>query len=613
MAGGPSFPIASLYVGDLNPDVSEAMLFEKFSQAGPVLSIRVCRDVVTRRSLGYAYVNFQQPADAERALDTMNYEQIKGRPIRIMWSQRDPALRRSGVGNIFIKNLDKAIDNKALYDTFSAFGNILSCKVAHDENGSKGYGFVHFETQESADMAIQKVNQMLLQDKKVYVGKFIPRKERLRDYGHNQRFTNVFIKNFGEDFTDDMLRDMFSTYGVILSAKVMMDQNTGKSKGFGFVSFDTHESAARAVESLNATTVSGRQLYCARAQKKKERVAELQRRYEAERMERYSRYQGVNLYVKNLEDEVDDERLRKEFNKFGSITSAKVMVDETGSSRGFGFVCFSSPEEATKAVTEMNGRIIVSKPLYVALAQRKEERQQHLAALRMQRNMARQGNMPMSTGQMPFFQQPFLLSGSMPPQGQRAYFPLPGYRPWQSNNQFRYQQNNFGGGIGPQQRNRSNMPRGGGSMNPGRMPTPQGNNRINQQQPRMQTQPVTQSGQRAGTKFNPSARTMQGSSPGLPTSQEFLQVLTSSGPQQQKQLIGEELYRLIFPLHADLAGKITGMLLEMDNSELLHMLEVPESLKAKVEEAVSVLRDHQLREERQPPNATMPTAVPEAA
>uniref|UniRef100_A0A8C1TMS3 Polyadenylate-binding protein n=1 Tax=Cyprinus carpio TaxID=7962 RepID=A0A8C1TMS3_CYPCA len=560
----PSYPMASLYVGDLHSDVTEAMLYEKFSPAGPILSIRVCRDMMTRRSLGYAYVNFQQPADAERALDTMNFDVIKGRPLRIMWSQRDPSLRKSGVGNIFIKNLDKSIDNKALYDTFSAFGNILSCKVVCDENGSKGYGFVHFETHEAAERAIEKMNGMLLNDRKVFVGRFKSRKEREAEMGARAKeFTNVYIKNFGEDMEDETLREIFSKFGPALSIRVMTDDG-GKSRGFGFVSFERHEDAQRAVDEMNGKELNGKQVYVGRAQKKGERQTELKRKFEQMKQDRMTRYQGVNLYVKNLDDGLDDERLRKEFAPFGTITSAKVMM-EGGRSRGFGFVCFSSPEEATKAVTEMNGRIVATKPLYVALAQRKEERQAHLTSQYMQR-MASVRAVP----------NPVL----------NPYQPAPpsGY---------------FMAAI-PQVRDCFHSARRGSAISPsGPRPQAFGAMRPASQVPRVMAPHFLTF--MYLSLFQPAVH-VQGQEP-LTAS-----MLAAAPPQEQKQMLGERLFPLIQNMHPSLAGKITGMLLEIDNSELLHMLESPESLRSKVDEAVAVLQAHQAKEAAQKTGPS--TAVP---
>lgn len=440
---------ASLYVGELDVSVTEAMLYELFSSIGQVASIRVCRDAVTRRSLGYAYVNYNNTGDGERALEDLNYTLIKGKPCRIMWSQRDPALRKTGQGNVFIKNLDSAIDNKALHDTFAAFGNILSCKVAQDELGnSKGYGFVHYETADAANNAIKHVNGMLLNDKKVFVGHHISKKDRQSKFEEMKaNFTNIYIKNVEAETTDEEFRQLFEKFGEITSATLSRDQE-GKARGFGFVNFSTHESAQGAVDEMNDKEFKGQKLYVGRAQKKHEREEELRKQYEAARLEKASKYQGVNLYVKNLTDDVDDEKLRELFSSYGVITSAKVMRDAAGAeraesdkenesgkesekkegegegegegdkaeekpkegeedkeaekdtkksekktlgkSKGFGFVCFSSPDEASKAVTEMNQRMVNGKPLYVALAQRKDVRRSQLEASIQARNTIRQ-------------------------------------------------------------------------------------------------------------------------------------------------------------------------------------------------------------------------------
>uniref|UniRef100_A0A7E4VS67 Polyadenylate-binding protein n=1 Tax=Panagrellus redivivus TaxID=6233 RepID=A0A7E4VS67_PANRE len=577
-----AYPMASLYVGDLHPEVTEAQLFEKFSTAGPVLSIRVCRDAITRRSLGYAYVNFQSPADAERALDTMNFDLMNNKPIRIMWSQRDPSIRRSGAGNIFIKNLDKRIDTKSMYDTFSLFGTILSCKIATDEEGnSRGYGFIHFETEDAALQAIERVNGMLLDGKKVFVGKFQSSGARMSELGDGaRRFTNVFVKNFNEELDEEKLKELFGKYGEITSCTVTRDEND-KSRGFGFVAFSTPEAAEAAVEALNEYELPGtnQRITVCRAQKKSERQAELKRKFEAQKAERLQRYQGVNLYVKNLDDSVNDEGLRSHFEGFGKITSAKVMCDEAGRSKGFGFVCFEKPTDATKAVVDMNNKMVCNKPLYVALAQRKEDRKAQLASQYMQRLAAMRlqnpGNLP-GTMYAPanngFFiqQRPPFPNNPIRNPVPRGYSGVP-------NQQYNLQQYGMPGNFMPRPRHQGVRP---SYQNRGaRGPVGNANN----------VRPISGTNQRS-TYFpqpqqHPRAPQQTRNEP-LSTQQ-----LAQASISEQKQIIGERLYPLICEIvNAEDAGKITGMMLEMDNSELLMILESEDILKNKVTEANTVLR-----------------------
>lgn len=87
--------------------------------------------------------------------------------MRIMWWQRDPVLIKSGIGNVFVKNLAPSVTSAQLESLFSKYGAILSCKVAEENGKSKCFGFVQFETQTSAITAISSLHGVVFEGKKL--------------------------------------------------------------------------------------------------------------------------------------------------------------------------------------------------------------------------------------------------------------------------------------------------------------------------------------------------------------------------------------------------------------------------------------------------------------
>ncbi|TYI04063.1 hypothetical protein ES332_A11G388700v1 [Gossypium tomentosum] len=597
----------SLYVGDLHPDITDGTLFDAFNEFKGISSVRVCRDSSTGRSLCYGYVNFSSLQDAHFAMEKMNHSTLNGKMIRVTWSLRDPDARKSGVGNVFVKNLSESIDSVGLQELYQKFGNVISCKVATFEDGkSMGYGFVQFESEESANAAIEKLDNTMIGDKEIYVGKFMKKCDRVLP-SPDVKYTNLYVKNLDPDINEEVLQEKFSEFGKIACLVVARDEN-GTSRGFGFLNFECPDDAKKAMESMNGSQLGSKVLYVARAQKKVEREQILRNQFEERRKEQIMKYKASNVYVKNIDDDVTDDELRDLFSLCGTITSAKLMRDDKGINKGFGFVCFSAPEEAAKAVGTFHGYMFHRKPLYVAIAQRKEDRQAQLQLQYAQRmpGLAGPSTVVLPGGYPPlYYASPTGFVSQVPLRPGMMHQPL-GLRPgWRANGfapptrpVFQYSSLPLFPTAPRQTRpNRGQMNGNtfGGSHSVTYVPQLQQQNQTVTSSKDQSNQ--QQTGQ-AKSVPNGQAREMNKGSGGgaaaaaLTQGTEILSsMLAAASPEQQKTILGERLYPLVQKHQPDLVPKITGILLELLlNSELLLLLESPESLAAKVEEAVGVLK-----------------------
>ncbi|XP_055917497.1 splicing factor 3B subunit 4 [Eupeodes corollae] len=162
---------ATIYVGGLDDKVTETLLWELFVQAGPVVNVHMPKDRVTQMHQGYGFVEFLSEDDADYGIKIMNMIKLYGKPIRV--NKASAHQKNLDVGaNIFIGNLDPEVDEKLLYDTFSAFGVILQTpKIMRDpETGnSKGFAFINFASFEASDTAMDAMNGQYLCNRPISV------------------------------------------------------------------------------------------------------------------------------------------------------------------------------------------------------------------------------------------------------------------------------------------------------------------------------------------------------------------------------------------------------------------------------------------------------------
>jgi splicing factor 3B subunit 4 len=161
---------ATIYVGNLDPKIDDEVLWELMVQCGPVANIHLPRDKITNTHQGYGFVEFKNEEDADYTIKIMNMIRLFGKPIRCNKSSQDKKTSEVGA-NLFVGNLEPEVDEKMLYDTFTAFGVLLFAKVMRDPDTgqSRGFGFISYDSFEASDSALAGMNGQFLCNRPISV------------------------------------------------------------------------------------------------------------------------------------------------------------------------------------------------------------------------------------------------------------------------------------------------------------------------------------------------------------------------------------------------------------------------------------------------------------
>eukprot|EP00268_Persea_americana_P006878 TRINITY_DN1248_c0_g1_i4.p1 TRINITY_DN1248_c0_g1~~TRINITY_DN1248_c0_g1_i4.p1 ORF type:complete len:442 (-),score=118.45 TRINITY_DN1248_c0_g1_i4:637-1962(-) len=282
-----------------------------------------------------------------------------------------PGFDSSSCRSVYVGNIHVNVTESLLAEVFQSTGSLEGCKLIRKEKSS--FGFVDYHDRRSAALAIMTLHGRQLYGQAIKVNWAYASGQREDTSGH----FNIFVGDLSPEVTDATLFACFSVYSSCSDARVMWDHKTGRSRGFGFVSFRSQQDAQSAINDLTGKWLGNRQIRCNWAAKgagstddkpngDNQNMVVLTNGSSDGNQENSSEDAPENnpayttVYVGNLAHEVTQAELHRQFHALGAGVIEEVRVQRD---KGFGFVRYHAHDEAARAIQMANGRIVCGKSM----------------------------------------------------------------------------------------------------------------------------------------------------------------------------------------------------------------------------------------------------------
>ncbi|PWA26827.1 hypothetical protein CCH79_00001160, partial [Gambusia affinis] len=253
----------------------------------------------------------------------------------------------------YVGNLSRDVTEALILELFSQIGPCKSCKMIVDTAGHDPYCFVEFYEHRHATATIAAMNGRKILGKEVKVNWATTPTSQKKDTSSH---FHVFVGDLSPEITTDDIKAAFAPFGKISDCRVVKDMATGKSKGYGFVSFFNKWDAENAIQQMGGQWLGGRQIrtnWATRKPAPKTTNETSTKQLSFDEVLNQSSLSNCTVYCGGVTQGLTEQIMRQTFSPFGQIMEIRVFPE-----KGYSFVRFNSHEAAAHAIVSVNGTSI---------------------------------------------------------------------------------------------------------------------------------------------------------------------------------------------------------------------------------------------------------------